>query len=99
MTLTPEMIEAMLSAPDLERAMGETAADMVESGWTYQEAMVAIAAAFGLRLRVARLKHGAMMKALEDFAWIHKPVAKWIDHHAASLLDDLESALGPPRGP
>lgn len=52
--LTAHMIEAMLSAPDLEEAMGSTAADMVAGGWTYPEAMVAIAVAFGERLRKQR---------------------------------------------
>lgn len=64
--LTPAMVEAMLSEPDLELAMGSTAADMVASGWVYQEAMVAIAAAFGERLRTERLKTKAFMRAAEE---------------------------------
>lgn len=64
--LTPAMVEAMLAAPDLELAMGSTAADMVASGWVYQEAMAAIAVAFGERLRVERLKSGAFMRAAEE---------------------------------
>lgn len=52
--LTPAMIEHMLSEPDLEVAMNATAADMVESGWPYQEAMAAIAVAFGTLIREER---------------------------------------------
>ena len=61
--ITPALVEAMLSAPDLEIAMGSTAADMVASGWVYQEAMAAIAVAFGERLRTERLK---IMRAAEE---------------------------------
>lgn len=66
--LTPAMVEAMLSAPDLELAMGSTAADMVTGGWVYQEAMAAIAVAFGSRIREERAKQRQVRAALEEYA-------------------------------
>lgn len=65
--LTPAMVEAMLVAPDLELAMGSTAADMVASGWLYQEAMAAIAVAFGSLLQKERNRQRTIEAVLEAY--------------------------------
>lgn len=65
--LTPAMIEDMLSEPDLEGAMNATAADMVESGWPYQEAMTAIAVAFGNVIREERATQRQVRAVLEEY--------------------------------